>query len=127
MVSHVNCGNAHTKDEREEYPEQPPSVPPRSPQGRNRSRYMLRGKRRPLHSSAPFDQVDERRERSAREVAVPHARKREPRALHGEKHRDQISGGGANGAIRQHTRRPFPVTPAVANPAKNEQKNKVSK
>src|SRR2546426_1164084 len=91
VVSHINSRNTHAEDAWKEYPEEPPPVPPRSPKCGNRPRDVLRGKRGAVYPPVFLNQVAEPSERSARKIAVPHARKRKPRALHREEYRDDVA------------------------------------
>jgi len=87
---------------------------------------VLRGKRGAVYPTAFLDQVDERRERSARKIAVPHARECEPRALHREEHRDDIAEHVSDGRVCHHRPITFKIAPAVENPAEYQKKKKIS-
>ena len=81
VVPPPNRRNAHANCQRQQSPEQPATVTPRRPQCSHGSRHMLRRKCRPAHPPKMFNEADRRGEWPSPQIAMPHSRHREPRAL----------------------------------------------
>ncbi len=82
---------------------------------------MLGRKRRSAHAPVVLDEIDQRRERPALQIAVPHAGHRKPRALDRKHHRDDVADRIRGHGVRHHRPVRLPIFPVVQNPAKNQQ------
>src|SRR5260370_40164039 len=68
-----------------------------------------------------FNPIDERRERAAGKLSVPHPRQGEPGALHRKENRDDVSEGVAHRRIGHHRPVALEIAPEIQNSAENQE------